>query len=232
MNPRTARLLTSLYPRAWRERYGAEFEALLQTGRGGLRTSVNVVWSALGEHMSQFEKHDPRSRQLRSWCVRAPWAIFSLAPLLLLAGAYFIACLYLWSGWEIFLPGADTPFGGSPRGPIYGIENIYFQAGKFYYFAAPVLVGWLIELIAARQKVKAAWPALGLVLIACMGAAAQVRASRTAVPRGFGHIRMDFVLGHSAQDISYGLLHASVIFSLTVLPWLIWRLQKANSLSA
>ena len=46
MNGRVARLLTRLYPRAWRERYGAEFEAFLQDGPGDLRTSANVIWSA------------------------------------------------------------------------------------------------------------------------------------------------------------------------------------------
>jgi hypothetical protein len=51
MNPRLARLLVRLYPRAWRERYGAEFAALLETGRGGLRAAVNVIWSALGERI-------------------------------------------------------------------------------------------------------------------------------------------------------------------------------------
>ena len=55
MNPRFAHLLVRLYPRAWRERYGAEFAALLETHNGGLRTSVrtaaNVVWSALGERI-------------------------------------------------------------------------------------------------------------------------------------------------------------------------------------
>ena len=51
MNPTLARLLTRLYPPAWRDRYGAEFEAFLQTGQGGLRTSVNVAWSALCEHV-------------------------------------------------------------------------------------------------------------------------------------------------------------------------------------
>ncbi len=53
MNPTLARLLTRLYPPAWRDRYGVEFEAFLQTGQGGLRTSVNVVWSALWNTSSQ-----------------------------------------------------------------------------------------------------------------------------------------------------------------------------------
>lgn len=51
MNRVVAHLLARLYPRAWRERYGVEFEALLQNGRGDLRTSTNVLWSALGEHI-------------------------------------------------------------------------------------------------------------------------------------------------------------------------------------
>jgi hypothetical protein len=51
MNRRVARLLTRLYPRRWRERYGAEFEELLRSGDGGFRTSANVVWSALFERL-------------------------------------------------------------------------------------------------------------------------------------------------------------------------------------
>ncbi|WP_251106592.1 hypothetical protein [Alloacidobacterium dinghuense] len=50
MNPRLARLLTRLYPKAWRERYGEEFESLLETGSPDLRTGANVIKSALSEH--------------------------------------------------------------------------------------------------------------------------------------------------------------------------------------
>ena len=42
-----ARLLIALYPRAWRERYGAEFEALLEDGRGGMGAWTDVVRSAI-----------------------------------------------------------------------------------------------------------------------------------------------------------------------------------------
>src|ERR1700730_1038243 len=72
-------------------------------------------------------------RQFQSLSARAPGAIFGLGSLLLLAGAYLVACIYLWCGWKIFLPGRDTPFGVRFTGPIYAFENIYFQAGKFYY---------------------------------------------------------------------------------------------------
>jgi hypothetical protein len=163
-------------------------------------------------------------RQFQSWCDRAPWAMFGLAPLFLLAGSYLVALFILWSGWKIFLPGADTPFGAR----IYGFANFYFGVGRLIYYSAPILIGWGIGIIAARQRFKAVWPTVGLVLIALIGGTAQVHASRTAVRGGFGHISMDFTLGTSLQGIS----HALVVLSLTVLPYLIWRLQRAHSLSA
>lgn len=166
-------------------------------------------------------------RQFQSWCARAPWAIFGFAPLLLLAGAYLLAGFYLWFGWKIFLPGADTPFGHPNPGPIYGFENIYFQAGKFFYFAAPILVGWCIAFLASRQRIKALWLTIGLVLLAWMGGTAQIQASRTAVPEGFGHIVMNFF-----TDYSDGLFHPLAILALTLLPYIVWRLQKNRSLSA
>lgn len=164
-------------------------------------------------------------RQFQSWCVRAPWAMFGLAPLLLLAAAWFIALLILWSGWNIFLPGAETPFGV----PVHGLANLYFQLGRSIYLCAPILVGWGIVLIAARQRLKALWPAVGLVLIALIGGTGQVHVSH---PGGFYHVGMGFTLAPTVQGHPYGLLHALVLFSITALPYLLWRLQQARFLSA
>ena len=165
-------------------------------------------------------------RQFKSWCARVPWAMFGIAPLLLLAGGYFLACLYLWWCWTVFKPGADTPF-GSPSGPMYGLANFYFQAGKFYYISAPILAGWTIAFAAARQRLRSPWPTLAVVLIAWMGATAQIQASRSAVPRGLGHISMTFfVFGPSPQTISSELLAALIIFSLAILPYFVWRLRS------
>ena len=165
--------------------------------------------------------------QFQSWCVRVPWATFGFAPLFLLAAAHLVACLVLWSGWKIFLPGTNTPFA-----QIHGFAIFYFGVGRLVYFGAPILIGWGIGLIAARQRFKAVWPTVGLVLIALIGGTARVHASRPAIPGGVGHISLDFILGPSVQGISNGLFHAFVILLLTVRPYLIWRLQKAHSLSA
>jgi hypothetical protein len=56
MNRKVVHLVTRLYPRAWRERYGDEFEALLLAERGSIRTLVNVTWSALREHCVPVQK--------------------------------------------------------------------------------------------------------------------------------------------------------------------------------
>ena len=227
MNPRLAHLLVRLYPHPWRERYGVEFEALLQTACGGLRASANVVWSALCERVFPTPGLKVEQRQFQSLCVRAPWAIFGLVPLFLLAVAWFVALLILWSGWKIFLPGADTPFV-----PTDGMrEFFYFNIGRSLYFGAPILIGWGIGLVAIRQRSKAFWPIVGLVPIALIAGTAQVHASRTAVPVGLGHISMNFILGHSVHGVPDGLLHALLILSITLLPWVVGRLQRALYLS-
>ena len=164
--------------------------------------------------------------ELQSWCARAPWAVFGVGSLLLLAGAYFVACIYLWSLWHAFLPGADTPFGLGSPGPIYSFQNICIQAGKYYYIGAPILVGWAMALVAGRQRVKAVWLVLGLALIAWMGSTAEIHAGRTAVPRGLGHISMSFfTIGPYVQRSVFGFL---LILSFSMLPYLVWRMQRAS----
>jgi hypothetical protein len=51
MNPGLAHLLTRLYPHAWKDRYAAEFEALLLEGRSDIRLTANVLCSAVCEHL-------------------------------------------------------------------------------------------------------------------------------------------------------------------------------------
>jgi hypothetical protein len=92
MNRTLSHLLTCLYPRRWRVRYGDEFEEFLQTGRGGLRASANVVWSAFSEYIfpTQGGIMDPNPNSFRailntpalfflSQCRSQPWQ-YCLSP--------------------------------------------------------------------------------------------------------------------------------------------------------
>jgi hypothetical protein len=96
MNRVPARLLTRLYPRHWRNRYGAEFEAFLEDGDSGFRMSANVVWSALCEHIfpTRGRNMDQQTRSFGAM-VRKPSAFLplamSLAALAVLGGAYIFS---------------------------------------------------------------------------------------------------------------------------------------------
>ncbi len=161
-------------------------------------------------------------RSFQSWSVRAPWAIFGLAPLVLLAAAYFVACMILWSGWRIFLPDAQTPFTR-----LGGPAIAYFGVGKLIYFGAPILIGCGLSLLAVRQRLGAAWPIVGIALIAMIASTAQVHASRQALAGAVRRVSMGFAVGASAQAVVYELVHALMIVAFSLLPLLLWRLGRA-----
>ncbi len=63
MNPRLARSLTRLYPRAWRDRYGEEFEAFLETHPSTLQAVGDVVGSAFHARVCLLDAFTMDSRQ-------------------------------------------------------------------------------------------------------------------------------------------------------------------------
>jgi hypothetical protein len=199
---------------------------------GRSRADAEAAALARLGNMEDLARAMLEKRQLQSWSSRAPWAIFGIAPVSMLAGAWFVALFILWSGWQIFMPGAETPFGTRLAGPVYGFENVYFQVGRMIYFGAPFVIGWGFCAIAARQRLQAVWPVLGLIVLACIAGTAQVQASRPAGPGGTPHVGVGFAIWPSHQGLSDSLVHVLVILSITLLPYLVWRIQRARSLSA
>jgi hypothetical protein len=205
MNRWLARGLVRLYPRGWRERYEAEFVALLESEPDGAGMVLDVVCSALGEWVAPTEVSMAGESRLGMICMRAPWAAFGVAPVVVLAAAYAVAGFILWSGWQMFLPGAAGPFV-----KVQGIAGAYFFVGRNLYVWGPVLVGWVVAWMAARLRVKAWWPLAGLLLVALLGAAVQVRVSRPSLSEP-GHVGM--VLA------SVNPMYALVVLALTVVPY-------------
>jgi hypothetical protein len=95
MNPALARLLTRLYPPAWRERYGEEFEALLEMGPSDLRTLANSLWSALREHIvpTRGGNMDPNANSFRA-ILKHPSAFLPVAMSLAAIGVLLCAAIY------------------------------------------------------------------------------------------------------------------------------------------
>ncbi len=163
--------------------------------------------------------------QLISWSARAPWAAFGLVPVLALSAAYFLTCFYLWCGWQIYLPGNDTPFGVLHAASLFSAANLYFQAGKIFYYVAPILVAWAIEFVAARQRTTAIWPIFAVLLTSWMGGTARIQASRSALPNALGHIRMGFFTTDGSAVFN-SLLVVAAIFAFSLLPYLFWRITR------
>ena len=158
---------------------------------------------------------------IRSWCARAPWAFFSLAPLTMLMLAYGVALLVLWTGWLMFLPDAKVPFVRLPGG--FGV--VYFGVGRMLYYTAPVLIGWWCGAIAVRQRLSLAWPAVGTALIAILAASMQVHAYRGGTGR-IPHVSLGVSLPWSAAGAH--LAHALVILLLATAPLALWRAYRAS----
>lgn len=194
--------------RAGRDRAEAESAALARLGG-----------------MESLAKAMIEQRQFQSWSARAPWAVFGLGPLCILAAAWLVALVILWTGWQIFLPEESTPFVGI----IDGWAMLYFGVGRLLYFGAPLFIGWFMAVVAIRQRSKTWWPLPGMALIALLASAAQVYASRVSLDAS-GRVGLGFSVGSSPQQLSAFLSHALVIFMLAALPWswLVWRDKKSS----
>ena len=175
--------------------------------------------------MDNLAKAMIEQRQFQSWCARAPWAMFSVAPALILAAAWVVALFILWSGWNIFLPGAATPF-GTGHFRLFDPANIYFQTGKAIYFFSPILVGWGIAVLAVRQRMNTRWLAVGMLLVALAAGTGHVYAGRTAGSGGVPHVRMGFTLA-LVQGSPFGLLHMMVVLSVAALPYVVWLIYQS-----
>ena len=155
MNPGLAHLLIRLYPRQWRERYGAEFEALLLDGDGGNRTLLNVVWSAACERISPTQggnmDRDPLSfgvmtRQLSAFLPLA----MSLTALAVVLGhiAFFGAVREADEGaaahiWQFLMTGQIPvvvffAIKWLPKAPRSALGVLALQAGAVLASIAPV----------------------------------------------------------------------------------------------
>jgi len=166
MNTQVARLLTRLYPRRWRTRYGAEFEALLLEGngrgmRGSFAAAVNVVRSAIGEHIFPTQggnmDRDPRSF---GSIVRHPSAFLPVAMSLIaltMLGSVIVSEVVQHGFvvreadegtvahlWQILMAGqlpviAFFAIKWLPRAPRQSLGVLALQAGAALASMAPVL---------------------------------------------------------------------------------------------
>jgi len=145
MNKRLAHSLTGLYPRAWRARYGEEFQALLESHPNNVRALCDVVGRAIYErlfYVGGFNMNpDQRSLALMAYAWLAAVA----------AGANFY--------WTV----ADTPMATVMRShsTLFALWTL-IQVGALLAFAAVVIVGLPTFVTVARTALSARrWGVVG-----------------------------------------------------------------------
>lgn len=156
MNRAIARVLTSLYPRAWKDRYGAEFEVHLEAESVDISTAINVICSAVGERLfptigGPMDQHSSSFGTV----VRRPSAFIPMAmsltalALVLIHISVFGAAREADEGptahlWQILMAGqlpvlAFFAIKWLPRAPRQTLYVIALQAGAALASIAPVL---------------------------------------------------------------------------------------------
>jgi hypothetical protein len=214
MNRTLTRILVRMYPRAWRERYGAEFAALLQDRPVGFGAVLNVMGSALGERILPTIRGDKMVATSRweNWGKQAPWALFGVAPVVVLAVAYSVALFILWSGWRMFLPTEKVPFV-----PVDGWAVAYFGIGRVLYFYAPLLVGIWLAIVAVRSRAGLLWPLIGATAMALIDSVIQVQTVRPTLSRA-GSVHLEFASWHPVNSAA-GL-------AVTILVYWLLRIRR------
>ena len=89
------RILARLYPAAWRKRYGAEFEALIEDARPGLGGALDILKGAL-------------AMQVTSWTPSRVLAVSAVAGVLIAIGIAY-AMPRKWSSAAVIQADVQTP---------------------------------------------------------------------------------------------------------------------------
>jgi hypothetical protein len=165
MSPATATRLLRLYPAQWRDRYGAEFAALLEDHPFSLRTLFNVLSLALEAHMNALSSTEQRGGALagRMWCA---WMLAVAAGIALYGvvdDSPFVSAmqgnLFLRSCWQgleagSLIAAAALALGGIPlawSAIRYAVEvhrrDILIRLA-LPWVAALLLIGWVGAVVA------------------------------------------------------------------------------------
>ncbi len=108
---RTMRFFARLYPPSWRERYGAEFDALLEDAKPSVRDAFDVLWGAL-------------KMQMTTWSFGRITLAGSLAGILVAAAIFFALPVSYVSHSSVIV---TTSTGESGRQPVSNFAQDIFS---------------------------------------------------------------------------------------------------------
>jgi hypothetical protein len=147
---RPALTFTGLYPRPWRDRYGAELEALLETERVGFRTGLDLLRGAVDAHL-----HPDRPSPI-------PVAAAITASALIVAHTIALSTQPVAPEWPGYLADALPLIIGAVAALLPAVIGLWLKLGDadgaFGRIGLALAVAghlvWLVALLAAALRIE------------------------------------------------------------------------------
>jgi hypothetical protein len=158
-----------------------------------------------------------RRPDLRAWSVQAPWAAYLLAPPAALGVALGLGIALVMAIVETHRPDG----GGRPVLPAW-FGGMTAADTLFVTRLLPLLLGWGVALQAARQRMPALWPALGLGVIAVIGGSLEFAVTLPVPPDLPGELSLGFAMMPPYVDAAETAARIALNLALTLLPYLYW----------
>ncbi|HEX5262291.1 MAG TPA: hypothetical protein VFW13_02110 [Phenylobacterium sp.] len=159
-------------------------------------------------------------RELHSWSSKAPVATYVIAPTVALA-----ACAALAMGGLVMTVtslrggagGALPNWSPSLAGAVVGFCN----------FVLPVVLGWALAATAIRQRSRALWPVLGIVVLAAVGALVELQVTLPSAT-AHGEIGLSPSFGQAFSHWTSFAWRLVLNLTLTLTPYLGFSLSRGG----
>lgn len=174
------------YRRELRDHYDDAMQEELAKGAGRAAAEESAA-KRLGELDHLVESALAR-RELLSWSRRWPWAVYVVAPLLLLPAAFVATILAMVGLMRVVMPEAQ---GDIPAPLLEMLKAIRL----FGLYALPAITASGFALLAGRRNVPRAWAWASIVLITFVGALPNLDVYTDQIGAGIGFAtRLDFLV--------------------------------------
>lgn len=191
--------------------HAADLEA--EAKRAGHPEPTTRALERLGKADDLAEAMIGRS-ELRAWAVRAPWAVFLIAPSLAVAAIDVVTVVGVFLMAKLIMPQAgDRTVGPAP----HWFADLAEAINLFHAYGVSLLLGAGIIAVAVQQRMPPLWPIVGLVAVAVLGAVNELHIYVPVAPNQHGEISL------GAGISSPVALRISVDLLLTLPAYLAWR---------
>lgn len=164
--------------------------------------------------------------RFRSLAARAPWALFPGGAVLGLVAGYGLTTVLMLSAVKTF----SLPVGAHLMPPAW-LPPIADAVFGFDRYLLPVLLGWLMIVVALRQRLPARWPVVAMLCLSLLGAGLYCRADWPSEPAVWSFHVGNLLDGQVQSSYASYAAHVLVSFLAALLPYLVLRRRLRTGLA-